>query len=182
MYTEAIKTAIALASGFTTRSGQVELNNAEVCLLADAVLQLSSLLQKPLDPAVAEGVVARTLPPELVMGDHAPCAHLRYLDAVLESDAEQTITADINYRGSWKRRGGTGAFHMLARKWDRLEPRVEAHGFDVFDAIKHDRRREGVIDDIRDLRRYLALVEAEAVRLGLVPVQVLGKDSVHAAD
>lgn len=33
--------------------------------------------------------------------------------------------------------------------------------WDIFKAIDQDARPEGVIDDIRDLRRYLLLVEAE---------------------
>jgi hypothetical protein len=49
---------------------------------------------------------------------------------------------------------------MLARKWDRLEKQVEEHGYDVFKAIESDIRPEGIIDDIRDLRRYLLLVDA----------------------
>ena len=50
---------------------------------------------------------------------------------------------------------------MLARKWDRLEKQVSEKHFDVFAAAEDDQRVEGVIDDIRDLRRYLLLVEAE---------------------
>ena len=50
---------------------------------------------------------------------------------------------------------------MLARKWDRLEKQVVETQFDVFAAAEKDQRVEGVIDDIRDLRRYLLLVEAE---------------------
>ena len=52
---------------------------------------------------------------------------------------------------------------MLARKWDRLEKQVNECNFDVFKAINEDGRDEGIIDDIRDLRRYLFLVEAEMV-------------------
>lgn len=174
--TDALKQAIALARGYTQRHGQVELNNAEVNLLADAVCQMALMIQQPTEPLPQNPLL--TLPDStLVFGEHAPCNHLQHLDAVLRSDLEITVSADLNYRGSWKRRGGTGAFHMLARKWDRLEPRVEAYGFDVFEAIAQDTRREGAIDDVRDLRRYLALVEAECVRRGFVSVQTLSKDS-----
>lgn len=176
--TDAIKQAIALARGFTQRHGQVELNNAEVSLLSDAVCQMALLIQQPTTTAPEARKRLVDLPDaELVFGANAPCNHLQHLEDVLDSDATITIQADLNYRGSWKRRGGTGAFHMLARKWDRLEPRVEAYGFDVFEAIAQDVRREGAIDDVRDLRRYLALVEAECVRRGFVSVQTLSKDS-----
>jgi len=50
---------------------------------------------------------------------------------------------------------------MLARKWDRLEKQVGEYNYDIFRAAYDDRREEGIIDDIRDLRRYLFLVEAQ---------------------
>ena len=53
---------------------------------------------------------------------------------------------------------------MLARKWDRLENQVSSNNWDVFEVCRKDTRVEGVIDDIRDLRRYLTLVEAELLR------------------
>ena len=69
--------------------------------------------------------------------------------------------AEKSYGDSWKQRGGVGAFMMLARKWDRLEKQVEQQNYDVFKAAELDMRDEGILDDIRDLRRYLFLVEAE---------------------
>jgi hypothetical protein len=69
--------------------------------------------------------------------------------------------AEKSYGDSWKQRGGVGAFMMLARKWDRLEKQVKEKNYDVFKAAEQDIRDEGIIDDIRDLRRYLFLVEAE---------------------
>ena len=68
--------------------------------------------------------------------------------------------AEQDYGDSWRKRGGVGADMMLARKWDRLEKQVEEHGYDIFKAIETDTRPEGIIDDIRDLRRYLLLVDA----------------------
>jgi hypothetical protein len=38
--------------------------------------------------------------------------------------------------------------------------------YDIFAAIEADERAEGLIDDIRDLRRYLVLVEAEMLARG----------------
>ena len=80
---------------------------------------------------------------------------LTVIDHVKLEEAEQS------YGDSWKQRGGVGAFMMLARKWDRLEKQVTEQGYDIFQAIAYDSREEGVLDDIRDLRRYLFLVEAE---------------------
>jgi hypothetical protein len=87
--------------------------------------------------------------------------HHKYLRVITEEDAKITTITDEGYNASWKQRGGAGAFFMLARKWDRIEATVKAKGYDVFMAIAQDTGPEGVLDDIRDLRRYLLLVEAE---------------------
>ncbi len=100
---------------------------------------------------------------------------------VLIQDREALVRARKNYGESWCKRGGVGAFMMLARKWDRLENFLSTnHGpsfqrYDILEAIACDKRPEGIIDDIRDLRRYLALVEAKAIEMGICPGK-LGKD------
>lgn len=64
------------------------------------------------------------------------------------------------YGDSWCKRGGTGAFMMLARKWDRIENQVSVIGYDIFRAVAYDKiGEESLLDDIQDLRRYLLLVE-----------------------
>ena len=85
---------------------------------------------------------------------------IKMVEEVTTSDVHKLHEAEKSYGNSWKQRGGVGAFMMLARKWDRLEKQVEEHGYDVFKAIESDTRPEGIIDDIRDLRRYLLLVDA----------------------
>jgi hypothetical protein len=80
---------------------------------------------------------------------------------IAKQDAQKLHEAEQSYGDSWKKRGGVGAFLMLARKWDRLEKQVNEHEFNIFKASIKDKRDEGIIDDIRDLRRYLLLVEAE---------------------
>lgn len=104
--------------------------------------------------------------------------HMTHLREVALEDVEGLEQAERQYGSSWKRRGGVGAFMMLARKWDRLETALTpnkslpnlANGatadrpvapWDIFAAIATDQRAEGIIDDIRDLRRYLLLVESE---------------------
>ena len=79
-------------------------------------------------------------------------------------DAEALSHAQESYGDSWKKRGGVGAFMMLARKWDRIENQTKKHNYDIFEAILADPSNEGIIDDIWDLRRYLFLVEAEIRR------------------
>ena len=94
--------------------------------------------------------------------------YLDELECVADNDVVKLHKAEESYGDSWKKRGGVGAFMMLARKWDRLEKQVAACGWDVFAAVGKDKRAEGVIDDIRDLRRYLLLVEAELLARGTI--------------
>ena len=55
--------------------------------------------------------------------------------------------------------GGVGAFMNLARKWDRISQNCERTGWDILQALEMDRRPEGLIDDLRDLRDYCILVD-----------------------
>jgi len=88
---------------------------------------------------------------------------------VLISALKDTVTLirkGKSYGSSWRNRGGTGAFMMLARKWDRIENQAKGYNYDIFKAIQEDNRDEGLIDDIRDLRQYLLLVESHTCREG----------------
>jgi len=65
------------------------------------------------------------------------------------------------YCGSWMKRGGVGAFMMLARKWDRIEVDSENHKYDILAAIRETAHKpDGLLDDIDDLIGYLLLVKA----------------------
>jgi hypothetical protein len=112
---------------------------------------------------------------------HEPKEYWDEAQAIANADVLGLKKANESYGDSWKRRGGVGAFMMLARKWDRLENRVEqrienkvgdiqfgADGYDIFAHAVIDRRSEGIIDDIRDLRRYLLLVEIELKMRGAI--------------
>jgi len=108
--------------------------------------------------------------------------YLEFLQDIANEDVAGLLKAEKSYGDSWKRRGGVGAFMMLARKWDRLENALRPFNdkagqgtarvtgatslqacaaWDIIRAAELDSRSEGIIDDIRDLRRYLMLVEAE---------------------
>ena len=101
--------------------------------------------------------------------------YLDFLEDVAKDDVAQLRKAEESYGNSWMKRGGVGAFMMLARKWDRIENQVKRRlvpapagapdsgvdAYDIFVHILNDPRPEGVLDDIRDLRCYLMLVEAE---------------------
>lgn len=119
-------------------------------------------------------------------GEYIVNTEKRYLD-LLEDVAREDVAVlqkkDREYGGSWKKRGGTGAFMMMARKWDRIEEQVRKSiggegiirvpSYDIFAHAENDTRPEGLLDDIDDLRRYLLLVRAEltARRQGRPPME-----------
>ena len=77
-----------------------------------------------------------------------------------------------SYGSSWRKRGGVGAFMMLARKWDRIENQMEAAGYDIFEPLRKEMvagTTDGLLDDIRDLRRYLLLVEGHVMNSMTMP-------------
>ena len=78
---------------------------------------------------------------------------------IAQRDLEALKKAEESYGNSWRRRGGVGAFMMLARKFDRIEHQSERHAWDIFEAGEAFKGEAGLLDDIRDLRRYLILVE-----------------------
>ena len=140
---------------------------------------------------MSDGMTDRRSEPECNLEAHRTAAppvanHLTYLDEVGRDDVGGLEVAERNYGSSWKKRGGIGAFMMLSRKGDRIEnalrpmeddearANLKAHHvapWDIFGAIAADTRPEGIIDDIRDLRRYLLLVESEMRARGAVSAQ-----------
>lgn len=91
--------------------------------------------------------------------------HLTYLRPIAEEDLSELERKEATYKGSWKKRGGLGAFMMAARKWDRLEEIVGNYTYDIFAAIQPDMSGQdgSVLAEVRDLRRYLLLIEAEMI-------------------
>jgi hypothetical protein len=95
------------------------------------------------------------------------------LREVAAADISYIETKDKSYGRSWRKRGGVGAFMMLARKWDRLEQFMQQDfNYDVFIGIEKspDGSDGTTLAEIRDLRRYLLLVEGEMVARGVVEV------------
>lgn len=94
--------------------------------------------------------------------------HMKYLSTISDEDVRFLHEREQTYQGSWKKRGGVGAFMMLARKWDRIENML--NNYDIFKAIADNPSGDDstVLAEIRDLRRYLLLVEAEMVARGSV--------------
>lgn len=90
-------------------------------------------------------------------------SHLNHLQAVAVQDVIEIKLKENTYQGSWKRRGGIGAAMMVLRKVDRLEVMLKEGNYDIFNMIKQDLSgNDGtVLAEVRDLRRYLLLIEAE---------------------
>lgn len=98
-------------------------------------------------------------------------------EQVAQHDIAVLNAKDREYGSSWKRRGGGGAFYMLARKWDRIENQLRIAALPASDGapaallslreLMEDQRneRDGICDDVADLRRYLLLVRAEQLVL-----------------
>jgi len=81
------------------------------------------------------------------------------MGCIASHDVEVLRAKGRTYGDSWRKRGGVGAFMMLARKWDRIEQQCSAENYDVFEASCKSSEVDGLLDDIADLRRYLLLVE-----------------------
>jgi len=93
--------------------------------------------------------------------------HLKFIKIITDEDAAGLIKAHESYGDSWKRRGGVGAYMVMIRKFDRMERAAEKNGWDIFEAVRADPRVEGILDDIRDARRYLTLIESALREMGL---------------
>jgi len=93
--------------------------------------------------------------------------HLRYIGPIAQEDVDHINYKEKTYRGSWKKRGGTGAFMMLARKWDRIENIMQDYqSYDLFKLAEEQEwsgEDSSILAEIRDLRRYLLLVESQMV-------------------
>lgn len=109
--------------------------------------------------------------------------YLDELSGVAEADVEHVRMKDRSYGGSWQKRGGAGAFMMLARKWDRLENMMQSREkgqYDLFSALDEQdlSGADGsVLAEVRDLRRYLLLVEARLLHRARAPSQHVKVDS-----
>lgn len=91
--------------------------------------------------------------------------HLGCLEAVCEADLSEVRRKEATYKGSWKKRGGVGAWMMVARKIDRMEEMMREQP-DIFRAVVAGGLGGGdgtLLAEIRDLRRYLLLIESEVM-------------------
>ena len=112
--------------------------------------------------------------------------HINYLSDVATADVDHVKLRENTYRGSWKKRGGVGAFMMLARKWDRLENILsgQVDKYDIFEAIEADPLGSdgSVLAEVRDLRQYLLLVEAEMMARKKVELVFTHRPVLHPVE
>jgi len=117
-----------------------------------------------------------------------------FLQNVADEDVRFLIEREALYKGSWKKSGGRSAYFMLVRKIDRIqnimsqkpttiEEAIAQH--DIFEKIKEDPSGKDatLLSEVRDLRRYLLLVESEMIAKGFVSKsfrQEKDDESIHA--
>lgn len=91
--------------------------------------------------------------------------NMQFLNVIAHDDVCQLEIKERIYKGSWKKRGGVGAAMMLLRKVDRLENMLQEAEYDIFKVIGHEvSGADGTaLAEVRDLRRYLMLVESEVM-------------------
>jgi hypothetical protein len=88
---------------------------------------------------------------------------------------------DHKYGASWKKRGGSGAFHNLARKWDRLENISKSHDYDIFQAGQATvGDPESIQETLTDLVGYCLLVmeRIEVITNLEIPAQTSAPDGM----
>lgn len=84
---------------------------------------------------------------------------LKHLQGIADKIVNTLHVKELTYGGSWQKRGGQGAFMMLARKWDRIENMATESHYDLFGLV--GRNQGDIIDDIDDLIGYLLLTRAK---------------------
>ena len=85
---------------------------------------------------------------------------LEHLKRIANLIAEFVNDKDRQYGSSWRKRGGAGAFMVIARKWDRIEQACERSNaqYDLFECFAEDIRNESIHDDVTDLIGYLLVL------------------------
>jgi hypothetical protein len=96
------------------------------------------------------------------------CEYVKHIPDIQKMDFKTAIAGADKYGPKIFQREPGGAFHATWRKADRIEHIMAKYGYNIFAAIEDDPTDVGVLDDIRDLRVYLTLWEAEMRKRGLI--------------
>jgi hypothetical protein len=90
------------------------------------------------------------------------------LKTIAASDVKRLLIGREKYGNSWRKRGGREAYFNVTRKIDRIERACaqQQTDCDLFAAIRNTPAsdgdiggKDGLLDDIRELRHYLMLTE-----------------------
>ncbi len=103
------------------------------------------------------------------MGRYA--RQLHRLHFITEELVKYVSDKDTQYGSSWRKRGGAGAYFVIARKWDRIEQACEtlkSTKYDIFNVFATDDRRETILDDCLDLVGYLLILIEHMVEIGYI--------------
>ena len=93
------------------------------------------------------------------------------LRAITKELLEYVSEKDFHYGSSWRKRGGAGAFFVMARKWDRIEQACsiqESAKYDIFKVFETEDRIETILDDCLDLTGYLLILIEHMIEIGHV--------------
>ena len=107
------------------------------------------------------------LQPTPLPGERMPDQSLNTrLSVIFSKDVELLQAGEDKYGYSWRMKGGPGAYFTISRKIDRYERACAQANYDLFAAVLrnpasdgHLFGKDGLMDDIGDMRRYFALVE-----------------------
>lgn len=88
------------------------------------------------------------------------------IEEIVREDVQGLQDGYKKYGNSWRRYAGVSAFFNIFRKVDRIEKACIENGYDIFLAAKAFPGDTGLLDDVRDCRRYLLLVEEYIIKSG----------------
>lgn len=87
---------------------------------------------------------------------------------IAKQDTRTILQKEHTYKGSWKKRGGQGAFFTFARPIDRYEEIAKQGDYDLLGILQKEYDsgtygQDGTLSaTVKDIRCYLLLLEAEA--------------------
>lgn len=90
--------------------------------------------------------------------------HLKFLEPIASGLVKILHQKEREYKGSWKKRGGVGAFFVAIRKADALEEIVRKNDYDVFSMLGAS-GSASIEDQLEDLAGYCLLILAERAAL-----------------
>jgi hypothetical protein len=152
---------VVLARAWNDLENAVRVHSYDIFMLCGGTMPESGYLPARVDPLQVLQTIRTAL---LVLEWEVVRMPVLPVQQAMEGMSVEVVNTleskNRDYGQSWKRRGGIGAFMMLARKWDRIHTLIGERLSGVRSvAFLLNENRGDVLDDIRDLRGYLLLVE-----------------------